>query len=67
MMTNGEHDMLWKEGAQSIPGIKKTLNVANAIAIAKELYEISDKTDEDKQGYKKTLLKLLRDSGYECN
>lgn len=64
MLTNGEHDRLWVEGAESLPRIEKALNRANVIACIKELYSIGEITKEE---YTKSLMNLIENSGYSRN
>lgn len=60
-MTVGEHTDLLKGSLQSIPGIKNALDVANAIAIAKELHSMGELSDEN---YIKSLNNFLKHSGF---
>lgn len=65
MLTNGEHDELWRRAFQSIPEmseIAKGIRVGNALSCAKELHSLGAVTDD---GYKAMLIELLRKSGYE--
>ena len=61
MMTIGQHDALWMAGAKMLPKIERALRVANAIAIAKELYDLEEL---GKANYKATLLDLLETSEF---
>lgn len=61
-LTVGLHDELWIKGARALPGIEKSLDVANAIACAKELHKIGELDDK---GYKEVLTTLLAKSGYK--
>jgi hypothetical protein len=62
VLTNGLHDELWINGARALPAIKKSIDNANAIACAKELYAMGSLS---KDGYEKLLVELLLKSGYE--
>ena len=68
MMIVGEHDLLWKTGAQSIIDSEKQLNeiclslkIRNAIEALKELHNIGAVTDED---YKNYLIELITNEGF---
>ena len=71
MMTVGEHDLLWKTGAQSIIDSEKQLNDIrlslkrrNAIEALKELHNIGAVTDED---YKNYLIELITNEGFNLS
>jgi uncharacterized membrane protein len=61
MLTNGEHDRLWRNMVVSIPDIRKALDRANAIACIKELYSIGEISKED---YSKSLISIMGSAGY---
>lgn len=53
-MTNTEHDILWKNGAKSLPDIAEQLDriadqfkISNMMAILKEKYEIGELSKEE--------------------
>lgn len=67
-LTNGLHDELWINGARTLIAIGQTLetandiaNRANAIACLKEIYAIGQIS---KDNYEKTLVELIKQSGY---
>ena len=60
MMTNGQHDELWMNGAASLPKIESDLRFANMIACLKALYEIGEISKEE---YMKSLEEILALSG----
>lgn len=62
MLTNGEHDDLWREMAKSQPRIGASLRRANAIAILKELHAIGEISIDN---YKKGLVEILKSEGFE--
>ena len=60
MMTNGEHDGLWREGAKSLPEIELNLKIVNYISILDRLKEAGVITEDH---YKRSLMdvsKVLR-------
>ena len=62
MMTVGEHDSLWMNGAKALPKISENLQNANIIACANALHDIGEISDDD---YKKTLVFMLKQSGID--
>ena len=71
MMIVGEHDLLWKTGAQSIIDSEKQLNDIrlslkrrNAFESLKELHNIGAVTDED---YKNYLIELITNEGFNLS
>ena len=71
IMIVGEHDLLWKKGAQSIIDSEKQLNeirlslkIRNAIEALKELHNIGAVTDED---YKNYLIELITNEGFNLS
>ena len=62
MMTNGQHDELWMNGAEALPKIESALRYANMIACLKALYDADEMT---KEVYTKSLKEMVRKSGFE--
>lgn len=63
MMTNGEHDTLWKNAVTAVPEIANSLRRANAINCIKALYEMDDIDDTT---YVNFLHQVLRSEGFIC-
>lgn len=63
MMTNGEHDTLWKNAANSVPEIANSLRRANAIECIKALHEMDDIDDA---AYVSFLHQVLASEGFVC-
>ena len=64
MMTNGEHDDLWRKGAHSIQYLKDindNLRRANAIECMKNLRDIDAIDDEQ---YKRFMVGIIKDCGF---
>ena len=47
LLTSGEHDFLWREAFQAIPGIVTSLRRSNAIECVKALHDDGIMTDEE--------------------
>ncbi len=62
LLTNGEHDQLWRDAFSKVPAIAESLRRANGIACVKELYKIGELTDE---GYAACLIAILHKEGFE--
>lgn len=59
ILTNGEHDTLWKAAFQShIPTIADSLRRANALTCAKELYELEIYTKSEYAYILNDIMKL---------
>lgn len=67
MLTNGEHDDLWRSAFTSIPEINKLSNISdslrrtNLLFALKELHELGKIDDE---AYAKDLLSVAKMEGY---
>lgn len=61
LLTNIEHDMLWRDAFSRVPQVAHSLRAANAIAIIKELYEVGEIEKDD---YIRSLYKILNSEGY---
>lgn len=61
MMTNLEHDTLWKNAANSVPEIANSLRRANAIECMKALHEMDDIDDA---AYATFLIQVLKSEGF---
>ena len=57
MMTNGEHDELWMEGAKSLPEIELNLKIVNYISILDRLKEAGVITEDH---YKRSLMDVSK-------
>lgn len=61
MMTNLEHDTLWKNAVTSVPEIANSLCCANAIECMKALYEMDEIDDI---AYANFLTQVLKSEGF---
>lgn len=62
LLTNGEHDKLWREAFTKVPTIAMSLRRANGIACVKGLHEVGELTDEE---YVSCLKVILREEGFD--
>lgn len=46
LLTNREHDELWRFAAKAIPSLEDDLRTANMLAIVKELYRMEALSDK---------------------
>lgn len=64
LLTNGEHDELWRQAFKSIPelsSISASLKRSNLIIILKELHDLGKISDD---GYAEDLVRVAEMEGY---
>lgn len=61
LLTNGEHDQLWREAYKSIPDIRNSLKFQNLLFALKELHEAGDLAHES---YVKMIRKVIDMEGF---
>ena len=61
LLTNGEHDTLWRNAFTAVPNIAASLRRSNAIECAKALHDMRKMSDED---YCQVLAQILKSEGF---
>lgn len=61
LLTKGEHDRLFRNAFEVIPGIADSLRRSNAIECLKILHDAGRMTDE---AFYEAIIKLLRSEGF---
>lgn len=61
LLTNGEHDQLWREAFKSVPDISNSLKCRNLLFALKELHESGEL---DHEAYVRLLNKALAMEGF---
>lgn len=61
LLTKGEHDRLWRNTFEVIPGIADSLRRSNAIECLKILHDAGRVTDEV---FCEAIIKLIRPEGF---
>lgn len=61
LLTNGEHDVLWKNAFTVIPEIAASLRYSNAIECVKILHDAGKITDDD---FHNCIAQILKAEGF---